>query len=277
MYEIGIVILTWNSEKYIEQCLRSISESVKGCNDLNVHAVVVDNGSSDATKDRIREYRTSLDPQHLNINLIELNNNLGTTKPRNIGIKKLFENYPNTEYLCVLDSDTEINKDALLKLVTVLDSDSSIGIVGPRLHDANGIYQDSGRNTPTFSEKFLKVIPTSAAKEKAITLQNAIPQDGTGIVNVGYLMSACWMMKRATYEKLGPLDERIFYAPEDADYCMTCWDNGLKVVYDYDCEILHHWQRLSRKKLISKHNWEHIKGLNYLFRKHGHTWKPYEV
>lgn len=279
MYEIGFVILTWNSERYISKCLNSIARILNSNNDkkLIIHAIVVDNGSVDETKTEVKSCETKLNSLAFSIHLIELQKNLGTTKPRNIGIRQLFSNYPDTNYLCILDSDTEVNSNAILSLVKVLESDPTIGIIGPRLHDAKGEYQDSGRNTPTFSEKFLKVIPTASAKEKALQLQNAIPAEGNGIVNVGYLMSACWMMKKSIYEKLGPLDEKIFYAPEDADYCMTCWDKGLKVVYDYDCEILHHWQRLSRKKLISKHNWEHIKGLNYLFRKHGHTWKPYEV
>ena len=67
---------------------------------------------------------------------------------------------------------------------------------------------------------------------------------------------------------IGYLDENIFYAPEDVDYCIRTWQAGLRVMYCYDADILHHWQRLSRKQLISKHNWEHIKGLLYMFSKH---------
>ena len=145
------------------------------------------------------------------------------------------------------------------------------------MHSVDGTYQDSGRNTPTLSEKIYKVLPVKRLQSKALALQKAIPSQGKGTVRVGYLMSACWMMKADTIRKLGLLDENIFYAPEDADYCMTCWDKGMEVRYCYDADILHHWQRLSRKKLFSKHNYEHIKGLIYLFRKHGHVFSPYKI
>ena len=86
---------------------------------------------------------------------------------------------------------------------------------------------------------------------------------------VGYLMSACWLIRRECIEDIGLLDENIFYAPEDVEYCIRAWKKGWHVLYDGRCSIIHEWQRLSRKKLISKHNWEHIKGLMYLFNKYG--------
>lgn len=67
---------------------------------------------------------------------------------------------------------------------------------------------------------------------------------------------------------MGLLDEKIFYAPEDVDFCLCCWEQGNGVYKDYDAKIIHSWQRISRKKLFSRHNVEHIKGLLYLFRKH---------
>ena len=45
------------------------------------------------------------------------------------------------------------------------------------------------------------------------------------------------------------------------------------IQYCYDAEIIHEWQRLSRKKLFSKHNYEHIKGLAYLFWKHRYAFR----
>ena len=83
-------------------------------------------------------------------------------------------------------------------------------------------------------------------------------------------MSACWMMRKELPTEIGLLDEKIFYAPEDVDYCIRCQKAGYSVQYCYDAEIYHEWQRLSRKKIFSKHNYEHTKGLAYLFRKHSY-------
>ena len=81
-------------------------------------------------------------------------------------------------------------------------------------------------------------------------------------------MSACWIRRRDAYDQIGLLDEHIFYAPEDVEYCLRSWSLGLKVIYYKNCTVLHHWQRISRKKFFSKHNYEHIKGLKYLKRKY---------
>lgn len=274
MKRIGFVILTWNSQNYIKQCLESIM--LMADNNFILHIVVIDNDSQDETRNLIGEMQ-QLQVQGVTLDFIGLSRNYGTTKSRNIGLMKIMTDYDNTDYICILDSDTEINKKALLVMLEELDSFPQVGIIGPRMHSVDGTYQDSGRNTPTLSEKIYKVLPVKRLQSKALALQKAIPSQGKGTVRVGYLMSACWMMRTDTIRTLGLLDENIFYAPEDADYCMTCWDKGMEVRYCYDADILHHWQRLSRKKLFSKHNYEHIKGLIYLFRKHGHAFSPYKI
>lgn len=71
------------------------------------------------------------------------------------------------------------------------------------------------------------------------------------ITDVGYLMSACWMMPAILIEKIGLLDENIFYAPEDVEYCLRAWKRGYRVCYDQDALIVHAWQRLSRKNYLA--------------------------
>ena len=121
--------------------------------------------------------------------------------------------------------------------------------------------------------KFLK----DFLQEKGEKMQTSIPATGTGCVEVGYLMSACWLMRTDVMREIGLFDERIFYAPEDADYCIRCWKIGYKVVYCYDAEIIHLWQRISRQKLVSKHNIEQLKGLTYLLKKHHYVFSTQKL
>ena len=44
-----------------------------------------------------------------------------------------------------------------------------------------------------------------------------------GLCPVGYLMSACWMMRPTLFDEVGLLDENIFYAPEDVEFCIRVW------------------------------------------------------
>ena len=262
---VGFVILTWNSEKYISECLNSL---IALCgNGISGNIVVIDNGSSDDTVQRINQV-FRIDRDDVEHKLFQLEKNYGTTISRNIGIRYLLECQKKPNYICVLDSDTVVNELAIDNLISVLESDPSCGIVGPRMHDANMVYQRSGRQIPTLSEKMLKVLPVKSLQAKGTAQETTIPEDGTGSVDVGYLVSSCWMMRSDLFAQVGLLDEKIFYAPEDVDFCIRVRKAGMRVQYCYDADILHHWQRLSRKKLFSKHNYEHLKGLVYLFWKH---------
>lgn len=271
--ELAFIILCWKSEKYIKNCL----DSIIALNGLTCHVVVVDNGSTDSTKEIIRSVIISAsEVGSTTLELIELNKNYGTTYSRNLGIKHVMKHYPQTDYYCILDSDTIVNRCAFTAMITTLNTDPKCGIIGPRLHNSDGIYQVSGRNVPTLIEKLFKVLPVRSFREKGEQMQICLDIDNPKTQPVGYLMSACWLIKKEVIEKIGLLDENIFYAPEDVEYCARTWKAGYSVKYCPEAEIIHEWQRLSRKKLFSKHNWEHIKGLLYFYGKHGHAFKQYK-
>ena len=247
MKSIGFVILTWNSEKYIQECLVSIINF----KNIKTKIVVVDNGSTDKTVNILDKYANI-------ITIIKLTKNLGTTKSRNIGIKELDGNY---DYLCILDSDTIINENAFISMINVLENNDNLGIIAPDLRDYNGISQSNGRPIPSFISKLSKALPFN--KNKIDTYDYSY-----NFYYVGYLMSACWLITKEAFLNIGYLDEKLFYAPEDIEYCMRAWSKGYYVAYLKTSNITHLWQRLSRKKIFSKHNWEHLKGLLYFSLKY---------
>lgn len=252
---VAFVILTWNSEEVITACLTSIAAFCR----LRPYVVVVDNGSKDGTRDAVERFRR----QHpsLDLALVALPENRGTTAPRNIGIRKA---EGKAAFLCILDSDTVVNEEAFLTMLDALKKDSNIGIIGPRLYGKGGTLQNSGRAIPTAWIKLLKMLPVRSWRRRGAVREN-IEKNPQGLTKVGYLMSACWLMRMELVQYIGGLDEGIFYAPEDVEYCLRAWSKGYLVVYDSRVSIRHDWQRLSRKKLFSKHNYEHIKGLFRLF------------
>ena len=83
-----------------------------------------------------------------------------------------------------------------------------------------------------------------------------------------YLISACWLMRYDIYKKLGKLDEKIFYSPEDVEYCMRAKSQGYKIVHLRKAKIIHIYQRISKKKLISKMNLSHLLGIMYVLKKY---------
>lgn len=261
--KISFVILTWNSEAYIEKCICSLLAI--SAPDTKIY--VVDNGSGDRTVRIILALCAK--PGGNRIELIRLDCNEGVTKPRNMALKRVMESSGPQDYVCVLDSDTEFNESALRVLIQCIEDDPSIGVVGPRMYGLDGEVQQSARNIPTLLEKFLKVVPFRSGQRLGNRMQGVDCTTITETTSVGYLQAACWVMRVAVLERVGLFDERFYYAPEDVEFCIRVWKQGLRVVYCPQAGIIHHWQRLSRKKLLSKHNLEHIKGLYYMYRKHG--------
>lgn len=251
--DISAIILTWNSEKYIENSVCSFIADCEG--EYFYEIFIVDNGSVDRTKKIIQNltdrYADSITP-------IYLEKNYGTTYSRNLALKKA-----KGKFLVVMDSDVEVNKGTISRLVNVLSDNKDVGIVAPRLFYPSGTLQRSTDIFPTIFTKifryfFLKLIEN---KEK-------IPDVTTGPREVDYAISALWVLRRDILERVGLLDENIFYAPEDVDYCLRVWKAGYKVMYVPDVACVHHTQEISRGFRINKAFCNHLRGLIYYFRKH---------
>ena len=255
---IGFIILTWNSEKVIQACLKSIFSM----ENIDSQVVVIDNGSIDKTKDLILETKPK---NGSSLKIISNKDNLGTTKTRNVGLKYI-QNF-NVDYYCILDSDTVVNSEAFAVMHREMELHSDYGIIGPKMIASDGTVQVSARTFPTVFEKFCKFMPINILQKIGEKMEVQAVKDGSSYT-VDYLQSACWMINKKAFPEVGYLDEKIFYAPEDAEYCIRMWKSGWKVAFCPKAQIIHEWQRLSKEKFFSKMNREHIKGLIYMFIKH---------
>lgn len=260
MEKAAFVILAWNSGEHIQACV----EAIFRLESFEAQILLVDNGSTDNTHSILEQLAVRC-PFHCTVEIITYNKNVGTTVSRNAALKKVA---PDVQYICLLDSDTQINENALRILAKELKEHADYGIVGPRMITSTGVIQVSGRKFPTITEKLLKAVPLKCAQRAGEKMQQPFQIQETGSHAVDYLMSACWWMRPELLQKVGMLDEKIFYAPEDAEYCIRVWKAGYKVAFCPKAQIIHEWQRLSKKKAFSRINWEHIKGLAYMFWKH---------
>ncbi len=249
--DLSFVILTWNSEKYIAKCLSSIVISLES-SPLNYEVLIADNGSQDNTIKVIKEQTGT------KIRLIEIGRNTGTTYPRNLAVKKA-----KGEYICIIDSDVEIFPGTIETLLSDIKKKTSVGLVVPKLIYPGGNLQKSTDQFPTAFQKvyryfFLKKIEDRENKKK----NHLTP------IFVDYAISALWVIKRSIFIKVGMLDEKIFYSPEDVDFCLRLWKAGYKVFYDPTIVAIHHTQEISRGFKFNFAFIQHIKGLGYYFLKH---------
>ena len=199
--DLSFVILTWNSEKYIEKCLSSIAASLES-SPLSYEVLIADNGSSDNTIAIIELCKKKFS---FELKLIALGKNMGTTYPRNMAITQA-----RGHYLCVMDSDVELYPDVIEKLKSNILNDASVGLTVPKLLYPSGNLQKSTDEFPTVFRKAYRYFFLKRIEEKESTkFKIGTPK------YVDYAISAVWFLKKNTINRLGMLDEKIFYSPED--------------------------------------------------------------
>lgn len=256
---ISVVSLTWNSQRFIQEYLQTLLEDSR-TSAIPIEVVVVDNGSTDSSIAQLEKWQAS----HPNLKLIRLPENRGTTHSRNIALRAAVG-----EYVLVLDSDTRVPPGTLTGLLDThrrLSAEHKVGLVCPKLTYPNGDFQESARRQPTVWTKALRLLRS----EKLRQWEESIPDVLQGReTHAGYAISAAWFFKRSLLEVTGYLDEEIFYAPEDAEYCARVWEAGFEVWYCPSVTIVHDCQRITNKKPFSRMGLSHVAGLVYHWRKHG--------
>lgn len=260
MVDISFIILTRNSQTLIERCLISYSYSIYQAG-LKAEFIVVDNGSQDGTVEKVKRIFLNL-PENCVGYIITLPKNIGTTKSRNQGLKKA------TGYFCVIcDSDTEFMNGDWGKAISFLRENKQVGIIAGRMYYEDKTTQQSVKRFPTLGDKLLKLRKTFLKMSESTTdYYNNFDWSKTQEVDTA--ISAFWLFRKDLLEQIGLLDENIFYAPEDIDFCLRSWKIGKKIVYYPEIEIMHKTQRISHAKPLSYIALSHLCGLFYYFSKH---------
>ena len=269
--KLSVIIITWNAQRDVKQCLDSILEAVAG---YPSEIIITDNGSTDETLSIIKSYGER-------INLICLKENKGVAVARNIGLRAA-----KGEYIWILDVDTIVNQEAASGMLSYLVDHPECGLCSCRLHAENGEMQDSCRKFPWLKHKIRNII--AGKSDNPVLPQwfsNKIKQQnesqfyhkelqGKEPFEAEYVIGACQMFRKTILDEAGYLDEKIFYGPEDADFCLRICQKGYKIVCLPAYHIIHHYNRITNKKIFSKISYLHAKGLLHFYFKHSSIAQP---
>jgi GT2 family glycosyltransferase len=249
---LSAVILCFNSERHIAGAVRSLAAE---CARLGgpCEIFVVDNGSRDGSPALLATLEDEF-PDLLRV--IRNPTNAGTTVSRNMALRRAAG-----RVLLVMDSDIEVPPGCLETLLPRLDADPRIGLLAPRLVYPDGRPQLSADVFPTLPHKLRRWLGLRA-------MERAMPPADGGARRVDYAISAFWLLPRHVVARVGLLDERIFYSPEDVDYCLRIWAAGYEVVQDGDAVAIHDAREISRGVRRPGFAFSHARGLGYLFVKH---------
>ncbi len=256
--EVSAVVLTWNSARHIRRALVAL---LKQRREVPLEIIVVDNGSKDGSPDIVRDVVQEA-------KLILNTHNVGVARARNQGLKRA-----HGKYALLLDSDTEMTSGSLGEMVRFLYAHSDVGIVGPKLIYPNGSPQVSCRRFPSAPGKLLRQLPLEVRKTFALTVDEELQLiDRSFAQPVDYVIGACQLIRMATLDRIGLLDERMFYGPEDVDLCLRVWQGGWEVYYLPSSVVVHDEQRIARRRpgmLMLRH----IVALMYYFWKHRYLFR----
>lgn len=118
---VSVIIPTKNSEKFLEKCLHSVKNQTY----KNTEIVVVDNDSSDQTKEIAKKYTDKV-----------FNFGPERSAQRNFGVKN-----SAGDYLIVLDSDMELSEEVLGDCVKEMQTnDSIVGLIIPEESFGEGFW-----------------------------------------------------------------------------------------------------------------------------------------
>lgn len=250
---LSAVILTYNSERHIGACLTALMAALGNLPGPS-EIFVVDNGSSDGTLGILEAFAP---PDGVTVQPILLARNEGTTAARNRALRR-----STGAYVLILDADAIVLADALGPLIAHLDGNPRAGLVAPRLTFPDGRAQLSVDRFPTIGRKAQRALFLRALEEAERPAEAGAPPRP-----VDYAISAFWLLPRRTLDRVGLLDERYFYAPEDVDYCLAIWLTGLTVDYYPAVSAVHDAAERSRGWPFSRFALRHALGLMRYFLK----------
>ena len=158
----------------------------------------------------------------------------------------------------------------LERLLSEMKANKKAGMVCPQLVYADGTLQISFKKIMTLKSKCFKWLALFSTIFKRLSQKEECYTTTNRALYPDYCISACWLVRKEVFKKVGNFDEKIFYAPEDADFCLRVWLGCFYVEYFPEASALHHTQRLSyRNRMIAI---SHLRGLLYFFGKYGLWW-----
>lgn len=206
---LSVVVVSFNPGDDLPRCIRSVLLPGR-------EVIVVDNGSTDGSRDRLGDLAGEID-------WVDNHANLGFARAANRGLRRA-----RGRHVLFLNPDAVANPGAIAAAIGALEGDPSIGLVSVAIRD------ESGALVPTV-EPFHSLLGTLARRWSG---RVSAPR-GPGPVRIDWCHGAFLLGRREELREIGGFDERFFLYAEDMDLCRRMQESGRAVVYLPEVSIVH--------------------------------------
>jgi GT2 family glycosyltransferase len=234
---VHIVVLNWNSWRDTLECLGSLER----LDYPNYRVLVVDNGSTDGSEERIRE-------SHPDIELIQTGENLGYAGGNNAGMRYVL--CQGAEYILLVNPDVVLEPQTLSRMVRTAQSHPLVATLSPVIHSkdkSDDIWFGGSRIEWTDGE---------------ILHETTQPRTQTFHPSA-WAAGCCLLLTSESLRTVGLFDEGYFLYFEETDLCQRMIDSGYLVGVCPDASAYHR-ECSSVKRGSPKHvyyltrNWLHF-------------------
>ncbi len=241
--QVTVIIVNYNVKYFLEHCLLSV---MKACKNIAAEILVIDNNSSDGSK----EY---LSPKFPSVIFFWKNDNLGFGKANNFALQ-----YAKGECILFLNPDTIVPENCFENCINFFKQNKDCGAIGVRMIDGKGRFlKESKRSLPTPTAGFFKIIglselfPSSSLFAKYYA--GHLPEKENNKVDV--LAGAFMMLAKKTVELTKGFDESFFMYGEDIDLSYRIQKLGFENYYLGENTIIHFKGESTQKKSASYVNY----------------------
>jgi GT2 family glycosyltransferase len=247
MIKVSIVILSYNTSALLKACLQSIYTHIPH---TLFEIIVVDNASSDGSREMIKK-------EFSNVRLILSDMNVGFASGCNLGAREA-----KGAYLLFLNSDALFQKDSVSPMLSVIEKDEKLGVLGGLLLNHDGSLQRSGGRFYT--------LPIAIRVLVGGDIAEMVQYKGSTAEKVDWVSGGFMLVRKKVFDEVQGFDQKFFMYIEDMELCYRMKKAGYEVALYPEAKIIHAGQGSSNRSFAVEHIY---KGLLYFYQKHMASWE----